>query len=80
MATTIKVSTETRDRIKAMDGATYEETIIEALDALDKERFWAEADAALAWRRSLPSEERARIEERDRAESAAIDRAFDGSE
>ena len=77
MATTIKVSTETRDRIKAFGGDTYEDTIVEALDALDKERFWAEADAAIAWRRDLPPTERARIDEQDRAESAAIDRAFD---
>jgi len=78
MATTIKLSVETRDRIKAMGGETYEDTIIEALDALDKQRFWEEADAALAWRRGLPPEERARIEERERAESKAIDRMFDG--
>ena len=77
MATTIKLSVETRDRIKAMGGETYEETIIEALDALDKQRFWAEADAALAWRRGLPPEEQARIEDAERRESAALDRAFD---
>lgn len=77
MATTIKVSTETRDRIKALGGDTYEDTIVEALDALEERRFWAEADAALAWRRDLPPEQRARIDDQDRAESAAIDRAFD---
>ncbi|QYG92983.1 hypothetical protein HC251_11435 [Iamia sp. SCSIO 61187] len=78
MATTIKLSVETRDRIKAMGGETYEDTIIEALDALDKQRFWAEADAYAAWLRSLPAEEQARIQEAERQESAALDRAFDG--
>ncbi|HEV7722469.1 MAG TPA: hypothetical protein VGO60_14350 [Iamia sp.] len=74
MATTIKLSVETRDRIKAMGGETYEDTIIEALDALDKQRFWEEADAAMAWRESLPPEERARITEAD----AELDRVLDG--
>jgi hypothetical protein len=72
MATTIKLSTETRDRIKAMGGETYEDTIVEALDALDKERFWAQADRYVAWRKGLSAEEEATI----RAEEDAIDRAF----
>lgn len=62
MATTIKLSVETRDRIKAMGGETYEDTIVEALDALDRQRFWEEADAALAARAALQPEERAEIE------------------
>lgn len=74
MATTIKLSVETRDRIKAMGGETYEDTIIEALDALDKQRFWEEAEAYAAWRSSLPAEEQAKLT----AEEDAIDRAFDG--
>lgn len=80
MATTIKISIATRDRIKAMGGETYEDTIIEALDALDRKRFWDEADAAIRWRESLPPEERARIEDAERAEDEVLDRAFDALE
>jgi hypothetical protein len=74
MATTIKLSVETRDRIKAMGGETYEDTIIEALDALDRERFWAKADEYLAWRRALPAEEAARLDAAD----AELDLVIDG--
>jgi hypothetical protein len=73
-STTVKLSTETRDRIRALGGATYEETIVAALDALEADRFWAQAEAAVAWRASLSPEERAR---RSAAE-ADVDRAFDG--
>ena len=73
-STTIKLSVETRDRLKALGGATYEETIVEALDALDADRFWAEAEAAGAWRRVLPTAERHRLE----AHEAELDAAFDG--
>lgn len=72
-STTIKLSVETRDRIRAMGGRTYEDTIVEALDALESEEFWAEADRAAAWRRSLDAARRSRIAERD----AAVDAAFD---
>jgi hypothetical protein len=72
MATTIKLSVETRDRIKALGGETYEDTIIEALDALEKERFWAQADEYVAWRDALPPEDRAKL---DAAEDE-MDRAF----
>ena len=74
MATTVKVSTETRDRIKSFGGATLEETIVEALDALDEQRFWSQAEAAAAALRELPPEELARR----KAAEDAIDRAFDG--
>jgi len=73
-STTIKLSVETRDRLKALGGATYEETIVEALDALDADRFWAEAETAGAWRRGLPTAERHRLEARE----AELDAAFDG--
>lgn len=72
-STTIKLSEETRDRIKAMGGRTYEDTIVEALDALESAEFWAEADRAAAWRRSQSAERRGRIAER----AAAVDEAFD---
>ncbi len=58
--TTIKVSVETRDRIRDLGGATHEETIIAGLDALETERFWAQAEAAAAWRATLSPEELAR--------------------
>lgn len=76
MATTVKVSIETRDRLRSFGGATLEATIVEALDALEADRFWAQADAAAAWRRSLPDEQRASLAERD----AEVDAAFDGIE
>ena len=72
-STTIKLSVETRDRIKALGGATYEETIVEALDSLESEEFWAEADRATAWRRSQDEERRRRLVDRE----AAVDAAFD---
>jgi hypothetical protein len=74
--TTIKVSVETRDRIKSFGGATYEDTIVEALDLLDSQQFWAEADAAVAARRALPDAEQRRIA----AVEAAVDASFDGIE
>ena len=74
--TTVKLSIETRDRIRALGGETYEDTIIDALDALESDRFWAQADAAAAWRRSLPEQERDRLAARD----AEIDAAFDSVE
>ncbi len=72
-STTIKVSVETRDRLRTFGGATYEETIINALDALEEDRFWEQADAAATWRASLPEAARARL----KAHAAAIDAAFD---
>ena len=74
--TTVKLSIETRDRIRALGGETYEDTIIDALDALESDRFWAQADAAAAWRRSLPDHERQRLAARE----AEIDAAFDSVE
>jgi hypothetical protein len=73
-STTIKVSTDTRDRLRSLGGSTYEATIVEALDALEAGRFWAQADAAAAWRQSLSPAQRAEREARD----AEVDAAFDG--
>ena len=75
-STTVKVSTETRDRIRALGGDTLEDTIVEALDALEANRFWAQADAAAAWRRSLSDAERARLQQPE----AELDAALDGIE
>jgi hypothetical protein len=72
-STTIKLSTETRDRIKAMGADTYEDTIVEALDALEAQQFWVQADRAAQWRRSQADARRRLIAERE----AAADDAFD---
>ncbi len=74
--TTVKLSIETRERIRALGGDTYEDTIIHALELLEAERFWAQADAAIAWRRSLPDLDRERLA----AHEAEVDAAFDGIE
>lgn len=75
-STTIKLSVETRDRIRALGGATYEDTIIEALDALEADQFWAQAEAAASFLRSLTDDERkARA-----AREAEVDAAFAGLE
>lgn len=71
--TTIKVSVGTRDRIKSFGGATHEVTIIAALDLLDEQHFWAQADAAAAYCEALAPDEQARR----KAEVAAIDADFD---
>jgi hypothetical protein len=57
--TTIQVTTASRDRLRALGrpGATLEETLAEALDALEHAHFWAAADAAHAARRSMSPEE-----------------------
>jgi hypothetical protein len=75
-STTVKLSIETRDRIRALGGDTYEATIIEALDVLEADRFWAQADAAAAWRLSLTADRRAIMAARE----ADVDAAFDGIE
>ena len=73
-ATTIKLSTETRDRLKALDRPTYEDAVIEALDLLEAEDFWRQADEALVRFEQLPSD----VKVRYAAESEAIDRDFGG--
>lgn len=75
-STTVKVSVQTRDRIRALGGETYEETIVAALDALETDRFWSRAAEAAAWRNSLSEEARARLA----AQDAEIDAAFKGVE
>lgn len=72
----MKVSVATRERLRALGGATYEDTISAALDVLEAERFWERAEAAAAWRASLSSEQQAGLAARERD----VDRAFDGIE
>lgn len=73
-STTVKLSVETRDRIRALGGDTYEDTIVEALDALEADRFWDQVDSAVRWRASLSDEHRRRLVD----DEAAVDAAFDG--
>jgi hypothetical protein len=70
----VKPSVETRDRIRALGGVTYEDTIVEALDVLEPDRFWARAEAVAVWRRSCSDEG---VLDRSGAE---VDAAFDGIE
>lgn len=74
--TTVKLTVATRERIRALGGDTYEDTIVEALDLLEAARFWAQADAALAWRNALSDEDRARLA----AGEDDVDAAFAGIE
>ena len=73
-STTIKLSVATRDRIRELGGETYEETIIEALDALETDHYWAQADAAAAWQNSLPAAEALRRRKHEAEINAALDR------
>ncbi len=75
-ATTVKLSVETRERIRALGGQTYEDTIVEALDALEANRFWTQAEAAVAWRNALTQHDRQRLATAE----AEVDSAFDGME
>jgi hypothetical protein len=75
-STTIKLSVETRERLRALGGDTYEDTVTEALDALEANRFWSAAEAAAEWQSSLSDADRRRRHEA----IAEIDRAFDGIE
>ena len=70
--TTIKLTTETRDRLGYLGSDTYQDTIIEALDLLEEREFWAQADRAAAWRASLPADERAEIERREATLDATL--------
>lgn len=63
MATTMQVSEASRDRLRALGrpGATLEESLVEALDALEREQFWATAEAAQDRRRSMSADELAAV-------------------
>jgi len=73
-STTIKLSVHTRDRLKSFGGATYEDTVVAALDALEATQFWSQVDAAVRCREHLSPAERAL---RTQVE-ADVDAAFDG--
>ena len=63
MATTMQASETSRDRLRALGraGATLEDTLVEALDALERDQFWGAADAAQARRHTMTAEELAAV-------------------
>jgi hypothetical protein len=48
--TTMKISTATRDRLRALgtDSDSLEDVVVAALDVYESQQFWAEAEAAAA--------------------------------
>lgn len=62
--TTMKVSTETRDRLRALgrNGESLEDVVVAALDAYEAEQFWAVAEAAAVAETAEERTERKRIE------------------
>lgn len=71
--TSIKITTETRDRIKSL-GGKFDETMTEALDLLEAARFWEQAEKGKRWLDSLSDDERADR----RARHDALDQTFAG--
>lgn len=71
--TTMKVSKATRDRIKALGGATHEETVCKALDLLEAQQFWQQAERAHAAYDALPADVRAAHEAAERKLDEALD-------
>ncbi len=65
--TSIRVSTATRDRLRAFPGVTCDDVVSEALDLLEAERFWDQAEAYHAWRIALPEDRRQELDARDQA-------------
>ena len=57
-----------------LGGSTFETTIVEALDVLEADRFWTQAEVAVQWRTSLPADRRAERDARD----TEVDAAFHG--
>lgn len=62
--TTMKITTETRDRLRALgaDGDSLEDVVVTALDAYESQQFWAAAEAAAAAESPAQRAERRRIE------------------
>jgi hypothetical protein len=62
--TTMKISTGTRDRLRALgaDGDTLEDVVVAALDAYESQQFWAEAKAAAAAETPEQRSDRKRLE------------------
>ena len=62
--TTMKVSTATRDRLRALgaENDTLEDVVVAALDAYESQQFWAAAEAAHVAESPEQRSERKRIE------------------
>lgn len=63
-ATTMKISTATRDRLRALGtvGDSLEDVVVAALDVYESQQFWAEAEAAAAAETDHQRAERKRVE------------------
>lgn len=72
-STTVKVSTTTRDRLKAASAGSADDTINLALDALERAAFWARAERASRAQHGLPPEVRHQLQRQE----AAIDTEFE---
>ena len=59
----MQLSELSRDRLRALGrpGATLEETLVAALDALEREQFWAAAEVAAARRNVMSADEQAAV-------------------
>jgi hypothetical protein len=62
--TTMKLSTGTRDRLRALgrEGESLEDVVVAALDAYEVQQFWAAAEAADAAESPAQRAERKRVE------------------
>ncbi len=62
--TTMKLSTTTRDRLRALgrDGESLEDVVVAALDAYEAEQFWAAAEAAAVAETTEERADRKRVE------------------
>lgn len=62
--TTMKITTETRDRLRALGAAgdSLEDVVVTALDVYESQQFWAAAEAADAAESQAQRTERRRLE------------------
>jgi hypothetical protein len=62
--TTMKISTATRDRLRALgaESDSLEDVVVAALDAYEAQQFWAEAEAAAAAETADQRAHRQRVE------------------
>jgi hypothetical protein len=62
--TTMKLSTRTRDRLRALgrDGESLEDVVVAALDAYEAQQFWTAAEAAAAAETPTQRADRKRVE------------------
>jgi hypothetical protein len=62
--TTMKITTATRDRLRALGAAgdSLEDVVVAALDVYESQQFWAEAEAAAAAESPEQRADRKRVE------------------